>query len=199
MNSALNESHVCLIKKWSIFQKMKTSEQEIEKYLNEVAKTVAAETVRRYPGLLQEIGKLEKEHWFDVYPGVLANFRQQGIAFLKFGIEGIEPAQIVRTDANGWFRAYVYGDRSEQHEALFSALDALIQTVPGPNGFDLDINGPGVGYYYTKQLSPLAPDKLTDVQYLTSYLLEPLVSAVEWYNKHSKEIVAIQPTRIERV
>src|SRR5437868_11559942 len=110
---------------------MKISAEEVEKYIQEVAKTVAADLLRRYHSLLESnISKLDKEHWFEVHPTALSNFKEQGIVLLSFGIEGIELDEMFRADANGRFRGYIFAhSRSEgQHQALFSALDTLFQS-----------------------------------------------------------------------
>ncbi len=200
MNTHLNESHVCLMKNWSTFGRMKTSADEVEEYILEIAKNVVTDTVHQYAGLLaSDSGKLTKDRWFDMHLKSVVNFKQQGIKLFSFGIEGIRLDEIFRTD--GGFRAYVYSyDRNqEKGEAIFSALDTLLQSISGPKGFVLNINQPGIGYYFTKKLSPLSVDKLPNSQFLTEYFREPLVGVIEWYNKYSKQILAIEPKRFKRV
>src|SRR5438105_3481346 len=125
MDSHLNESHVCLMKNWSTFRKMKASAEEVEEHILEIAKTVAVDILRQYGPLLESgTSKLEKDRHLEFRPVALVNFRQQGIVLFNFGIEGIELDEIFRTDAGGWFQAYLYApnrDRGE-HQAIFSSL-----------------------------------------------------------------------------
>jgi hypothetical protein len=200
MNTHLNESHVCLIKNWSTFRKMKASADEVEEYIFGIVKNVFADIVRQHSSLLEsDMSKLEKEHWLNIQPKSLVNFKQQGIVLFNFGIEGISLDEIFRTDAASSFQAYLYSPDRSQHPSIYSALDTLFQSITGPDEFVLNINKPEIGYYYTKKFSPLTVDKLPDIQFLTEYFREPLVSVIEWYNKYSKQILAIEPKRFPRV
>ena len=197
MNTHLNESHVCLMKSWSTFRKMKASEYEVEEFIREVAKTVVSDIVRQHGSLLEsDMSKLEKEQWISINPASLVNFGQQNIILFNFGIEGISLDKIFRADATSDFQAYVFSPWSQsQYPAIFSALDTLFRSISGPNEFDLNINKPANGYWYTKKLSPLAADRLLDDQFLTEYFREPFASVIEWYKKYSKQILAIKPKR----
>lgn len=202
MNYHLNDSHVCLMNNWSTFRKMKAGADDVEKYILEIVKNVVSDTIRQSAGSFEsDTSKLDKDRWFAIHPAGLKNFKQQGIVLFNFGIEGIRLDEIFGTDNKGNFQAYVYSPNRSggQHQAIFSALDDLIQSISSPKDFVLNINKPETGYYYTKKFSTLSPDKLPDSQFLTEYFREPLVSVIEWYNKYSKEIMALEPKRFKRV
>ena len=181
---------------------MKDGEEEVEKYLMEIATAVFTDVIHKYGSLLelnQEQSNLEKVDQFAMHPKNLVNFKQQGIVLFDFGIEGICADQILRADANYGFQAFVYSfSGRDKHEPIYHALDTLFQKIPAPNEFVLNINQPDKGYYYTKELSPLKAEDLCNAQFLTKHLRDPLVSVIEWYKKYSRQILAIEPKRFKR-
>jgi hypothetical protein len=72
----MDASHVCLVKNWVTFQRMKASEEEVEHYLLSTAKSVADELVRKYAGLLEtDSTSLEKYKELQLFPKDLKNFK----------------------------------------------------------------------------------------------------------------------------
>ena len=68
MEPPLNTSHICLVKNWTTFQRMKVSAEEVEDYLVRIAKNVVAETIREYSGLLEnDVSALEKQREFILF------------------------------------------------------------------------------------------------------------------------------------
>jgi len=94
---------------------------------------------------------------------------------------------------------YSLDRRKGQNEPIFSALDTLFQSLSEPKDFVLKINDPEIGYYYTKKLSPMPAEKLCDAEFLTEHFRKPLISVMDWYGKHSKQILALEPRRFKRV
>src|SRR5581483_8701598 len=87
MKTLLDASHICLIKQWRTFQKMKRSADEVQQHLTEAALGAIVELKKRYAPDLQSFDReIVKEQWFDIYPRELTSFGEMGIDLVKFGI-----------------------------------------------------------------------------------------------------------------
>jgi hypothetical protein len=188
MNHPIDESHVCLMKNWTTYKKTKMSENEIQSYILEIAKNVVAEVARPKFDLFEiDIKRIESSHWFGICPKTLAYANQSGMGLFYFGIEGLEPDEILRSESTSWFRAFVYSENRNQDQNLA----ALFQSIAQPKGFEFNIGKPEIGYFYTRGLTPLNVEILADSKSFAEHLKEPLIDLFDWYQRHSKQIDAV--------
>jgi len=179
------------VKNWTTFQRMKVSAAEVEDYLVRIAKNVVVETIRQYSGLLEsDVSGLEKHREFLLYPKNLDNFKAKAYCFfisalkelslIRFSEQkpraGFRPTCILLTDEKGrmnqFSRRLILCFSHSRSRRILSLKSTTLRSV-----------------ITTRKNSRL----------LTEHFRKPLISVMDWYGKHSKQILALEPRRFKRV
>ena len=190
MKTKLDESHTCLMEGWDTFLKMKTCESEIERFLQDAAKSAIQELRKRY-GDQEEFEVVEKHlttekdnPWFNIFP-------DEQMKRVVFGIEGISVNGLLLRSENSPCRAYAFWEQSVDPDPLglfHKCRQAFRRSLP--NGF-VEVNGTEFGNYFClKPLAPIKPEQLIDTQFLVAHLVNPLATLFDWYSENKGSLLA---------
>jgi hypothetical protein len=192
MTQKLDASHICLIRGWQTFRKMRESETEIEKYLIGIVQEAKEKLTARYGESIEIDDKSEKGHYFDVFPKELSNSKNSkhpASEVFRLGAEGICLEELAKDSSDTYFRAYAYSPL--KMEGTNSTVLAEVRRLFAdymPVGFKISSES---DYYCTKTLSPVTPEQIADRKLLVSLLVEPLIALMDWSKKNATSLTKL--------
>lgn len=185
MRYKLDDSHRCLIKRWTVFQQMEQCAEDIDRYLGEVVE----KTIRRLQDKHGDaIGTTPlQDKWFDVFPQDLERFGNFGGSILHFGIEGVGVSEILGMTSAKPFRQYAYCPMAgPEKPRLFEQFSELLNSL-GFNEKFPSSQRPS-HYYFAKSIPSLSPEQFMEPESLVASLEVPLDILLNWYIEHASKI-----------
>lgn len=196
MKTKLDESHKCLLEGWDTFLKMRTCESEIERFLQDAAKSAIQELRKRYGGqkefvVVEKPLTTDKDNpWFNIFRASLEDSRGEQPK-LVFGIEGISVNGLLLPSSNCPCRAYAVWEQEVDPDpaGLFHKWRQAFR-MSLPSGF-VEFKGADYEQWFClKPLAPIEPGQLIDAQFLVGHFVNPLATLFDWYSENKRSLLA---------
>lgn len=188
MELKLDDSHRCLVKRWTVFQQMKRCAEDIDHYLGEAVEETIRQLKARHGDVIgTKTDRLLQEKWFDVFPQDLKRLDDSGGLIMHFGIEGVGVSEILGMTSARPFQHYAWCPISgPEGRRLFEQFSELLRSIGFHEQFPCST--PRATYYFAKSLPALSPEQFMEPERLVASLEAPLDSLLNWYHEHASTI-----------